>query len=126
MSARATLSFDNLPPRLTTAEVCELAKCSVTSLWRRRRQDPTWLPASPVQLGKSTMFDRDAVLRALGLFKDAAPNDQWTVDVDAIRAARARKVRNASAARRRDVQGPHGSARKAPALRLVSGDPSAG
>lgn len=97
------IDFNNLPPRLTTAQVCALAQCSETTLWRRRRQDPAWLPPAPVQLGRATMFDRAAVLKALGMVEDAPANDEWTVDPDAIRQARSRKVRHAAAARRRDV-----------------------
>ena len=69
--AAFALNPDNLPHRMTAAQVCELAGCSATTLWRRRRLDPTWLPAAPVQLGKSTMFDRAAVLVALCLAQDA-------------------------------------------------------
>lgn len=129
MSARAVIPTEDdttrLPLRMTTAEVCQLANCSVTTLWRRRREDPAWLPASTVQLSKSTMFDRDAVLSALGLRKDDTSNDPWAVDPDAIREARSRQIRHASAARRRDVPRAYGGSPKAPALRVVASHPPA-
>jgi hypothetical protein len=63
------MAFDpaNLPPILTTREVCQLAHCSAVTLWRRRRVDPTWLPLAPAQLGRELTFLREDVLRALGL-----------------------------------------------------------
>lgn len=122
--AAFALNPDNLPHRMTAAQVCELAGCSATTLWRRRRLDPTWLPAAPVQLGKSTMFDRAAVLVALCLAQDAPANDQWNVDPDAIREARARKVRHPPATQGRDRPRAHGGPVAAPALRLVRGDPA--
>ena len=79
-----------LPARMTTRQVCALAGCSASRLARQRREDPDWLPASPVQLGRSTMFDRDAVLKALRLVKDEPTQETWTADPDAIRRARAR------------------------------------
>jgi hypothetical protein len=123
-AARDLIDPNNLPPRLSTAQVCALAQCSETTLWRRRKGDPKWLPAAPVQLGKSTMFDRAAVLKALGMVEDASANDEWTVDPDAIRKARSRKVRHASTTARRDLSGAHGGSSAPPALRLVGGDPA--
>jgi hypothetical protein len=128
------------PLRMTTEEVLQVGRFKATTLWRRRRADPSWLPASTVQGGKSTLFDRSAVLKALGLVadgaRDAPPEQQgenpWKVDFDAIREARARKVRHGKAAARqaaekgRDTASLVRGAPQAPALRLVASDSASG
>jgi hypothetical protein len=123
-------AFDGLPLRMTSAEVCALGRFSISTLNRKRLADPKWLPASAVQGGRSTVFDRTDVLKALGLSSvgasDAAePDDDWTFDADAFRAARSRPVRDGAAPQGRNGARPVRSAQTAPALRLVGGDPAA-
>lgn len=128
MSAVAALDVDHLPLRLTAAEVCALGRFSLASLNRMRRKDPAWLPPSTVQGGRSTVFDRASVLKALALTTDGAahgpPADDWTFDPNAFREARSRPLRHRAAPQGRNgarsVRGPD----KAPALRLVAGDPA--
>jgi hypothetical protein len=110
--------------RLTTAEVCELARCSEITLWRRRKLDPAWLPVSKHKYGRENVFDRDVVVRALGLQQDEQRPEElagWEVDAVAIREARSRTVRHgARAAGGRDVPRPVRDPHKAPAVRLVA------
>lgn len=88
-------AMDSLPPFLTAAEVCSLLRCSKISLWRKRKAQPAWLPAAPLQLGRETVFERAAVERALGLTSTSTPRMEahegssgWEiVDPAAIRAA---------------------------------------
>lgn len=127
MSAAADLDPDHLPLRMTTAEVCSLGRFSLSAFNRKRLADPAWLPPSTVQLGRSTVFDRDAVLKALGLATDGASHapagDPWTFDPDAFRKARSRPVRDRSAAQGRDGAGTVRGSAQAAALRVVAGDP---
>ena len=94
--------LDDLPLRMTAAEVCALARCSAVTLWRRRRADPTWLPAAAHQLSRELIFERAAVFKALGFDHDDRPQEPaagWKVDPDAIREARARQVRQPARAK---------------------------
>ena len=113
-----------LPMRLTTAEVCQLARISPATLWRRIKART--LALAPCDRGRQALYERDAVLRAFGMLKDAPAHetDDWTVDAHAIREARSRQVRHRAPAGGRDVPRPAGGAGKAPALRLVAGDPA--
>lgn len=80
------------PPRLLRSEVLQLARYSLSKL-RARIKDGR-MPR-PIDRGTEAIFDRDAVLRALGLMQDEKPeqsDDQWGVDPDAIGEARARRV----------------------------------
>lgn len=52
------------PARLTTSEVCELARYKRDTLWRRIREGK--MP-KPVDRGREALFDRAAVEKALGL-----------------------------------------------------------
>lgn len=91
------LTPPDLPLRLTTSEVCALMRFSARTLARRRREDPAWLPPSAVQGGRQTVFDREAVLKALGMRDDVqATPQQPAVDADAFRQARARMNRAAA------------------------------
>lgn len=111
-----------LPPRIYTSEVVRLARYSVTTLWRKRRKGE--MPA-PIDYGEEDIFDRDAVLKALGMIQDAAPSaaeaddDPWSVNPDAIRDARSRQVRHAAAPKGRDAPRVLSGTRKATAPRLV-------
>ena len=127
------LDPDNLPPRLLAREVAELFRFSKQTLARRRKDAPDWLPASAVQGGKETMFDRAAVLKALGVANDEqepAANDPWAIAPDDLKAAFARQVRHrpsslAQAAEgRRDATRVLPGPRKAPAVRLAVSNPS--
>jgi hypothetical protein len=114
-----------LPPRIYTSEVCRLARYGVKKLWKARKAGT--MPA-PVDRGHEAIFDRDAVLKALGMVKDATPADTaadpWNVNPDAIRQARARQVRHAPGAKGRDVSRVLSGPRQTAALRLVVGDPA--
>lgn len=115
------------PPRITTSEVLQLARYGVKKLWKNRRAG---LMPDPVDRGREDLFDRDAVLKALGMLQDAAPpavdvdDDPWSVNPDAIRQAAARNVRHAPASQRRDVSGVLPGAAKATAPRLVVSNPA--
>ena len=117
-----------LPSRLYTSEVVRLARYSVTTLWRKRRRGE--MPA-PIDQGEEAIFDRDAVLKALGMIHDAAPpaadpdDDPWSVNPDAIRQARTGNVRHAASPKGRNRAGVLPGPSKAPALRLVAADPPA-
>lgn len=61
------------PVRMTTREVCELAKFSPSTLWSRLRNG--YMPA-PIDRGRDGfIFDRQAVVRALGL--ENVPPAEW-------------------------------------------------
>lgn len=49
--------------RLTTKEVCDLARLSPATVWRRVRRGE--LP-KPIDYGRQALFDRSAVEQALG------------------------------------------------------------
>ncbi|MDO8912343.1 MAG: hypothetical protein Q8N10_03535 [Phenylobacterium sp.] len=129
--AAFALDADNLPHRMTAAQVCELARCSKVTLWRRRKLDPDWLAPAPLQLGKDLVFAREDVTRALGLtgpqegVKDADPPapTPYVFDPDAARAykQRTRTVRQPPRpASGRDISRAVRASAKAPALRLVA------
>lgn len=65
----------NLPLRLTRDEVLALFRFSKETLSRKRKADPTWLPPSAVQGARQMVFDRDAVLKALGVNQPVAEPD---------------------------------------------------
>jgi hypothetical protein len=90
----------SLPMRMTTAEVCDLARFSPATFHRKRKADPSWLPASAVQGGRQLIFDREAVIRALGLRGAPAQVVEWTVDPAAIESARRARTRKFSARRK--------------------------
>jgi hypothetical protein len=81
------------PARMTTAEVCELARYGPITLWRRIRAGR--MPR-PVDRGRQSMFDRDAVLIALGLNPAKPASNGIKTNPDAFRKARARQVRHSS------------------------------
>src|SRR5262245_58488259 len=84
---------DALPLRLTTDEVCDLARFGEVTLWRRIRDGK--MPR-PVDRARQHLFDRDAVLRALGMKQDAPePPGRIKTNADAFREARARQIRHA-------------------------------
>ena len=80
----------DLPPRLLRSEVCELARYGRAKLSAEIAAGR--MPA-PVSRGRQSIFDRDAVLMALGLLKasDVPAVDPWAVDPAAIRRAREAK-----------------------------------
>lgn len=110
----------DLPPRLTTSEVCALGRISVRTFARRRREGCYLL--EPCDRGAENLWHRDEVLRALDLVQsqpapmEAAPPK---VDPDAIRAARARQIRQRPGPQGRDSARPVRSAGKAAALTLA-------
>lgn len=94
------LDLARLPPRLSTPEVCKLARYSRATLWRRI--DAKQMPEPVDRGGKGFLFDRDSVLKALGL---AAPSmlpeagHDWS-NADAYRETVAATLRARQAARR--------------------------
>jgi len=78
----------NLHPRLTTSEVCALARWSVDTL-RRRRQSGKF-PVQPCDRGAELLYPRDEVLRALDLIPPAettmASPAKPLISVDELRA----------------------------------------
>lgn len=85
---------ETYPPRLLRSEVLALARSSPSKL-RERIKDGR-MPA-PIDRGTEDLFDRDAVLRALGLMQDEKPeptDGQWSADQDMIDLARDSRVRH--------------------------------
>lgn len=107
--------MSDLPRRLTTSEVCSLARYSSVTLWRRIKAGE--MPR-PVDEGRQALFDRDAVLKALGMLHEAPP--AFTFDPDAFRQARSRPVRDAAPAGRRNLSRVLPGAGEAAALRLAA------
>ena len=89
-------------PRMTTREVCSLARYSSATLWRRI--DAGHMPSPLDRGGSGFLFDRRAVLTALGMHTDEKPPEQkaWDFDPDAFREALARNVRRSKGAGWRD------------------------
>lgn len=88
-----------LPPRLHQPQVLSLAGYSRSTL--RTRQDAGRMPL-PIDRGKhGGIYDRDAVLKALGLAQDDqhAPSDPWDFKPGAINDRLSRQVRRPQAAR---------------------------
>lgn len=120
MSAHADLPF-----RLTTTEVCALARVSRRTFAKRRQQGRIQL--EPCERGHENLWKRDEVLRALGMIHDnddQPPAEQapsWdNPDANAIREARSRQVRQRSRPQGgRDVSGAVRGSAKTPALRLA-------
>ncbi len=90
-------------PRISTKEVCELARYSQGTLWRRI--DAGDMPAPLDRGGRGYLFDRKAVLRALGLEITAPPEPvepAWDFDPVAYAEAIARRNRRNKGAAWRD------------------------
>ena len=85
----------DLPPRLTTTEVCALARISKRTFSKRRHAPGAMglYALKPCDRGSEDLFERDAVLRALGMMQDERPAPAFTADPDAIRTAFSRQVR---------------------------------
>lgn len=89
----------NLPPRLDQPEVLRLARYSRATL--KARQAAGRMP-QPIDRGKrGGIYDRDAVLKALGLAQDEQieQRDPWMVDPSAINDRLSRPLRRPQAAR---------------------------
>lgn len=114
------------PLRMTISEVAGLARCSVSSIHRRRKVDPAWLPAAPVQIGRRLVFERAAVFKALGMTDGETVQEGtgWEVDPVAYREALAREVRERAASRRRNVSRPVRNSAAPKTLRLVADNPT--
>ncbi len=88
-----------LPRRLLTSEVCQLARFSVSTFNRRLRSGK--LKIEPVDRGSELLWDRDAVLHALGMANAMPTSGQpesssWADATEGgYRAARARQASNA-------------------------------
>lgn len=63
----------NLHPRLTTSEVCALARWTVRTFQRRRRDGEFTVQSCGRGLGGELLFPRDEVLRALNLVPHEEP-----------------------------------------------------
>lgn len=74
-------------PRMTTREVCALARYSSSTLWKRI--DAGHMPKPLDRGGDGFLFDRKAVLIALGMepAADTLPpaKSNWDFDADAYR-----------------------------------------
>ena len=111
--------------RIHLPELLALAGYSRTTLRSRQRAGAMPLPID--RGARGGIFDKAAVLKALGMTQDATPDpaDAWTFKPDAYRDALAGKVRRPQEARGRHQQGVlSGSGTSAP-LRLVSGHTAA-
>ena len=80
-------------PRMTTVEVCALARYGKATLFRRI--DAGHMPRPLDRGGGGYLFDRKAVLIALGMNDDAAAVERksWRVEPDVYQTALSRKVR---------------------------------
>ena len=89
----------DLPPRLTTTEVCALARISKRTFSKRRHAPGAMglYALKPCDRGSEDLFERDAVLRALGMMQDeqtTTVTSPWSaLDDDAFRHALSRKIR---------------------------------
>ena len=100
----------NLPLRITTPEVCGLARFSKSTLWKRI--DAGQMPAPIDRGGGGFIFDRDAVLKALGVFEASASNGpDWSFDEASFLEAHKRKIDARTAARRRQIAAAKAAAR---------------
>lgn len=94
-----------LPARLALPEVLALAGYSRTTL--RARQRAGLMPWPIDRGGKGGIYLRDAVLKALGLLEEKAPEaDPWTFNAEAYRAALAAEKAGAKLQRNKP-QIPH-------------------
>ena len=115
-----------LPARMTASEVIALARFSRQTLRRRIKRGAF---PKPVDEAREQIFDRDAVLKALGMVKDEqpvpAPEPEFAFDADAFNRDRARRVRHdaATPARRNAARVLPGPGTAAP-LRLAVSNPS--
>jgi predicted DNA-binding transcriptional regulator AlpA len=62
--ALAAHDYAKLPPRLTTAEVSAITRLKKRSLWKRVREGRG---PKPIRVGGRLLWDRDEVLRFVGL-----------------------------------------------------------
>jgi predicted DNA-binding transcriptional regulator AlpA len=111
--------------RIHLPQVLALAGYSRTTL--RNRQLAGTMPL-PIDRGaRGGIFDKAAVLKALGMTQDAAPDptEAWTCDINALRDDLARKVRRPQEARGRHQQGILSGSGTSASLRLVSGHTAA-
>ena len=81
-------------PRINTREVCDLARYTTATLWRRIEAG---IMPKPIDRGSGGyLFDRKAVLIALGMGEPAIPAveaESWDLDPQAYRDALARDLR---------------------------------
>ena len=115
----------SLPPRLHLPQVLALAGYSRSTL--RSRQRAGVMPMPIDRGGRGGIYDRDAVLKALGMAQDETPDpaDAWTFKPDAYRDALAGQIRRPQEARRRHEPGVLSGAGTPAPLRLVSGHTAA-
>src|SRR5439155_7709136 len=119
------------PARLTKAEVLELARYGEKTLGRRIAAGR--MPPAVDRNGDGALFDRAAVLKALGMVTDAAeaesadpPAAQGVrTNPDAFRKARARALRHAPKARGRHLPGVLAGPGAPAPLRLAVVNPAA-
>jgi hypothetical protein len=108
-----------LPLRIPLPVVLALAGYSRSTLRNRQRAG---LMPKPVDRGTSGgIYDRDAVLKALKIVKDDAPEKQdWSISADAFRKDRPRQIRGAQAPRGRHAPRAVSGAGSPSPLRLVA------
>jgi predicted DNA-binding transcriptional regulator AlpA len=114
------------PPRLSTPEVCALARYGRATLWKRI--DAGLMPRPIDRGGDGYLFDLRAVMAALGLDGQheavETGRENAVPDPEAYRATLAREVRRRKGAGWRDRQGVLPGSRTPPTLRLVGVDPA--
>ena len=94
----ATTDPRKLPLRLTTSEFCALARISTRTFQKRRKSGVYRI--QPCDRGAENLWARADVVRVLNLSDDdpagatAPPEPNWSVDPDALREARSRRLRN--------------------------------
>jgi predicted DNA-binding transcriptional regulator AlpA len=91
----ATNTYEHYSARLTTREICAIARYGPITLWRRIK---TGQMPRPVDRGREHIFDREAVLKALGLKSSIPdqPSQSIKTNPDAFHKARARQLRHSS------------------------------
>ncbi|MBG7616523.1 helix-turn-helix domain-containing protein [Brevundimonas sp. BAL450] len=128
------MKLADLPARLTTTEVCALGRISTRTFQKRRKSGVYRI--QPCDRGAENLWARADVVRVLNLSDDdpagatAPPEPKWSVDPDALREARSRRLRRREAAsdaappKGRDAPRAVSGARQPPTLRLVAVDPA--
>lgn len=100
MTYTGSTNVPDLPPRLTTPEVLELARYGRAKLRAQRKAGR--MPDPIDRGGDGDIYDRDAVFKALGIAQDDKQStaSPWIVDPDVLREAFARPLRKAERDRR--------------------------
>lgn len=82
--------YDDYPPRMKTAEVCEVARYGRMKLAAEIKAGRMPEPISP---GRPNIYSREAVFKALGLIDFVPARNPWDMDPEAIREALAKAAK---------------------------------